>query len=172
MRQEHYPQSPDKWLGLNKKVTHKNSPSEELSISNLPCVGDPDRMWPLHCVGDSVPMQHGCDGVECGVPGGQLHASLLPHVQAQTCESSPPKTHHLSSHFTFSPLWCSYSDWNTELDIGLSLCVCVLFICWGSGFQVFLTVAGRKQHYLQGSLLFMVMRCRFLSWLPKGILYK
>lgn len=40
----------------------------------------------LHFVGDAVQMQSGCHGLECGVSGGQLHALVLPSVQAQACE--------------------------------------------------------------------------------------
>lgn len=43
-------------------------------------------MWSLHCVGDSVQVQPGCDDLERGISGGQLHALVLPPVQAQAGE--------------------------------------------------------------------------------------
>lgn len=46
----------------------------------------PGRMWSLHCMGDSVQVQPGCDGLEHSLPGGQLHALVLPPVQAKAGE--------------------------------------------------------------------------------------
>lgn len=54
--------------------------------STLFCVPNPDRMWALHCLGNTVQVQPGCDGLERGVSGGQLHALVLPLVQAKAGE--------------------------------------------------------------------------------------
>lgn len=56
-------------------------------------------MWSPHRVGNSVQVQPGRDGLECGISGGQLHALVLPRVQAQAGESCVSM-----SSFTFSQL--------------------------------------------------------------------
>lgn len=38
------------------------------------------RMWYFHCMGHYVQVQLGCDALEYGLSGGQLHALVLPPV--------------------------------------------------------------------------------------------
>lgn len=62
------------------------------------CVFNPNRLWPLDFMGDSVQVQLGCDGLERGVSGRQLHALLLPPVQTKASELKQHRVRSASVH--------------------------------------------------------------------------
>lgn len=89
-------------------LVHLSCDTRPFSVVCLTSCLGPRRMFSVHRLGNIIQMRAGHNGLERCFPRDQLHALLLPAVQAETGEPTPAHTYNTgaqSSKTGFPKLW-------------------------------------------------------------------